>query len=205
MNNILKISVFLFFCLQGTAQDELSKLQFKAEVYGPINPFNFPNATVNGFHFQKNFGFAAGVERDWKQKKRSRLYQSFVVGFYNEVYFERVITVETYLGKSYNIYKGLQAGFEVGAGYHRATSSNLSSVYEGDKWVSRVDKSIKTNRLTPGLSINFGYDLGKHFDGKLPITISASTGANVLLPYIPELDINLGLMRNNKLAVKYRF
>ncbi len=203
MKKYLIITLIFFAALKTQAQ-ELSKWQLKAEYYTPINPFSFPNATVNGFHFPKNVGFAAGLERDWRKKKRRRLYQTATIGYYNEVYFERVLTFETNLGLSFNIFKGLQTGIEIGASFHRATSSNLASVYENDKWVSKVDKSVKTNRFVPGLSLNIGYDLGKHFGGKFPVTISASTGGGVLLPYIPELNVDLGLLRNNKLTLKYR-
>ncbi len=203
MKNIFFVGFLLVFSLKNYAQD--SKWQLRAELYKPINPFSVANATVNGFHFPSNFGFAVGGERDYRNKKRVRIYQTATIGFYNEIYFERVVTLETNFGMSFKIFKGLNTGFEAGAGYHRAKSSNLISVYENDKWVSKVDNSVITNRIAPALALNIGYDFSKHFSGKLPVSINISTAGNLLLPYIPELKQGLGLMRNNKITLKYRF
>ncbi len=202
MKKIFFAGFLIVLSLKNYAQD--SRWQLRAELYKPINPFSFANATVNGFHFPSNFGFAVGAERDWKQKKRVRIYQTATVGFYNEVYFERVVTLESNFGMSFKIFKGLNAGFEAGTGYHRAKSSNLVSVYQNDKWVSKVDNSVVTNRVAPALALNIGYDFSEHFSGNLPISVSISSGANLLLPYIPEVNQPLGIMRNNKITLKYR-
>jgi hypothetical protein len=204
MRYIILISLTILISVKSIAQKEQSKLQIRADHYRPINPFSPVNATQNGFHFPNNFGFAFGVERDWNSKKRSRAYQTLMLGYYNEVYFERVATVETNFGMGFKVFQGLQAGFEAGVGYQRATSSNLASFYEEGKWVSKVDNSIKTNRITPGLSVNLGYDFSQHFNGKLPLTLSISSGGNALLPYVPEAFLPLGLMRNNRISLKYR-
>jgi hypothetical protein len=184
------------------AQD--SKFQLRAELYHQKNVFVSNNPTVNGFFFPKNVGFALGVERDYKKKKRMRTYQTAMVGFYNEVYFERVVTLETNYGMNFKIFKGLNAGFEAGVGYNRAQSSNLVSVYENNKWVSKPNTSEKVNRVVPSLGINLGYDFSNHFSGKLPVAVSFLANANLLYPYLPGLS-PIGLNSNNKLILKYRF
>jgi hypothetical protein len=202
MKNILIIIFLTTASLTGIAQ---SKNQLRLELYKPVNLFNFSNVSTNGYYFPSNKGIAIGVEHDYKNKKRVRTYQTLMAGFYNEVYFERVVTLESNFGLSVKLFKGLHTGFEAGLGYNRAQSSNLASVLEGNKWVSKVDKSLVTNRLTAGLSLNLGYDFSNHFGGKLPVTIDALVGGNILTPYVPELKVPIGLMVNNKLVLKYRF
>jgi hypothetical protein len=202
MKNIFLIILLSISSLAGFAQN---KNQLRLELYKPNNLFSPTNITTNGYFFPSNKGIAVGVEHDYKNKKRVRTYQTLMAGFYNEVYFERVVTLESNFGLSVKLFKGLHTGFEAGLGYNRAQSSNLVSVLENKKWVSQVDKSVVTNRLTVGLSLNLGYDFSNHFGGKLPVTIGALAGVNLLTPYIPESNIPIGLMQNNKLILKYRF
>ncbi|MGL4630429.1 MAG: hypothetical protein ACRCVT_04410 [Leadbetterella sp.] len=196
------VLIAVLYSFGGWAQ---SKNQIRLELYKPINPFSYKNFTQNGFYFPKNIGFSAGIEHDYKVKKRRRIYQTLMVGYYNEVYFERVFTLESNLGISCRLFKGLNAGLEANLGYNRAQSSNLASYYENNKWVSKVDKSVKTNRLTAGLSANVGYDFSRHFGGKFPVSLHALVEGNILTPYLPDLNTPLGIMRYNKLMLKYRF
>jgi hypothetical protein len=202
MKKIILISILICMGIVSHAQD--SKFQLRAELYQQKNVFVSNNPTVNGFFFPKNVGFALGVERDYKKKKRMRTYQTAMVGFYNEVYFERVVTLETNYGMSFKLYKGLNAGFEAGVGYNRAQSSNLVSVYENNKWVSKPNSTDKVNRVVPSLGINLGYDFSNHFSGKLPVAVSFLANANLLYPYLPGIS-PIGLNSNNKLVLKYRF
>jgi hypothetical protein len=202
MKKIFLIIMVLSMRFLAQAQD--SKIQLRAEFYKPKNVFEVRNPTVNGFHFPKNVGLAFGIERDYKKKKRMRTYQTAMVGFYNEVYFERVVTLETNYGMSFKIFKGLNAGFEAGVGYNRAQSSNLVSVFENNKWISKVDGSAKVNRVVPSVGLNLGYDFSNHFSGKLPVAVSFLANANLLYPYLPGLA-PIGLNSNNKLVLKYRF
>ncbi len=201
-NSILVLIIAFFFTLTASAQS--SKYQFRAEYFKPVNLFSFSNPTVNGFHFPKNFGVALGVERDWKTTRRRTKYQTASVGFYNLAYFERVVTVETNIGWRFRIYKGLQAGFEMGAGYNRGVNSNLVSVYDGTKWISKVDKSTVTNRFVPNVGLNIGYDFSQHFGGKIPVTVQFTENGQGLLPFIKGVA-PVGIIRNNKFVLKYRF
>jgi hypothetical protein len=186
-----------FLSLTVLAQE--SKWQIRTEAIKPINMFSFSNTTFNGFDTPKNFGFAVGVERDWRKRKITRLYQSATIGFYSEAYFERVVTLESNWGASYTISKGFNAGFEVGAAYHRAKASNLISVRENNKWVSKTNTGETVNRFVPNIGLNAGYDFSKHFKGKMPISISILSNANLLTPFIKGVA-PVGLYRNNKLA-----
>ncbi len=201
-NSIL--AIILAFIFTHTASAQSSKYQLRAEYFKPVNLFSFSNPTVNGFHFPKNFGLALGVERDWKTTRRRTKYQTATVGFYNLAYFERVITVESNIGWRFRIYKGLQTGFEMGAAYNRGTNSNLVSVYEDNKWISKVDKSVVTNRFVPNVGLNIGYDFSQHFGEKIPVTVQFTENVQGLLPFIKDVA-PVGLMRNNKLILKYRF
>jgi hypothetical protein len=199
------ILVSAFFMLVFTAQAQESKWQIRADYYKPKGVISLNNVTVNGFHFPNNWGVSIGAERDWKRGERSRLYQSFTAGFYNDVYFERVATLETGLGYNFKVFKGLFLGAELNMGYNRAVSSNLISVYEGDKWVSKVDKSEVVNRFATTLGVQLGYDLGKHFDGKLPLSIVAGFTGHGLTPFIPRSGINFFGYTQPRLGVKWRF
>jgi hypothetical protein len=203
VRNIVLIICFGVFSTNSFAQN--SRYQFRGEFYKHINPFSFANETTNGFHYPNNLGFAVGIERDYKNKKRIRTYQTATIGFFNEVYFERAVTLESKYGLSFKLVKGLNLGFETGLGYQRGQSSNLVSVFQDNKWVSKVDKSVVTNRITPEVSVNMGYDFSKHFGGKLPISISASLSANVLYPYLKQQGAPIGINRRNNLILKYRF
>jgi hypothetical protein len=203
MKYIILVSAFLILAFTAQAQD--SKWQLRADYYKPKGVIAFNNVTVNGFHFPNNWGFALGAERDWKRGERSRLYQSFTAGFYNDVYFEQVATLETGLGYNLRFFKGLFLGTELNLGYNRAVSSHLISVYEGEKWVSKVDKSEVVNRFSGVLALQLGYDLGKHFNGKLPLSIVAGLNAQVLTPFIPGSGVNLFGYTQRRLGVKWRF
>ncbi len=202
-NLFLPFALSFSFVFMGNAQQ--NPLRLRLEYYKPINIFNLANDTNNGFHFPKNWGVAVGLEHTYKQTNKKRKYQTITIGGYNEVYFERVITLESNYGQSYNIGKALNAGFETGLGLHKATSSNLASSYKDGIWVSEVDKSNKTLRVVPQLSVNIGYDFSKNWMGVLPVSINLSIGGQLLFPYIKEQDFKLGIMRNNKITLKYHF
>jgi hypothetical protein len=177
------ISCFILFSYALTAKAQDSKWQLRADYYQPKGIVDFTNETVNGFHFPKNFGFTIGAEHDWKKNERRRWYQSATIGFYNDVYFERVTTLEAGIGYNRHLFQGLFFGSEFNIGYNRAVSSNLISVIEGDKWVSKVDNSVVTNRFTGGLQLQLGYDLGHHFE-QLPLTITVGYGGQVIGPFV---------------------
>jgi hypothetical protein len=182
------ISFLIVFAFVFTVQGQDSKWQLRADYYRPSGIINLSNATVNGFHFPNNFGFSLGAERDWKKGDRRRWYQSATMGFYNDVYFERVTTLETGLGYNYRLFQGLFVGSELNVGYNRAVSSNLISTYEGDKWVSKVDKSVVTNRFAGTLGVQIGYDLGQHFES-LPLSITAGFSGQVVTPFLTGFPI----------------
>jgi hypothetical protein len=93
-------------------------------------------------------------------------------------------------GVGYNdrIFKGLYIGSELSVGYNRAISSNLISVLEGDKWVSKVDNSEVVNRFALNLGALIGYDLGQHFEG-LPLTITAGFNGRGITPFLTCLPV----------------
>jgi hypothetical protein len=193
--------LIIFSCILNTnAQD--SKWQLRADYYKPRGITAFTNETVNGFHFPNDWGFSVGAERDWKRTDRKRWYQSATAGFYNSVYFERVTTLETGIGYNYRIFSGLYLGSELNVGYNRAVSSNLISVLEGDKWVSKVDNSVVTNRFSSTLGIQIGYDLGQHFEN-LPLSITAGFSGQVITPFVTNFPIFL--YTQPRLGVKWRF
>jgi hypothetical protein len=201
MKYLISFSILFSFVINAKAQD--SKWQLRADYYRPKGIAAFTNETVNGFHFPNNWGVSVGAERDWKRGNRSRLYQSATVGFYNDVYFERVTTLETGLGYNFRVFQGLFLGAELNTGYNHAVSSNLMSVYEGGKWVSKVDKSEKTNRFTAGLGLQIGYDLGRHFEA-LPLSITAGFSGQFITPFLKGTFPYFGYTQP-RLGVKWRF
>jgi hypothetical protein len=200
MKYLISFLIVFSFVLNAKAQD--SKWQLRADYYKPKGIISFENSTVNGFHFPKNFGFSIGAERDRKKGTRSRWYNSATLGYYSDNYFERVTTLELGVGYNYLIFKGLYLGSEFNAGYNRAVSSNLKSVLEGDKWVSKVDNSVVTNRFSGTLGVQVGYDLGQHFES-LPLSITAGLSAQVITPFVTGLPVFAYTQR--RLGVKWRF
>jgi hypothetical protein len=186
MKYLISFLVFFSYALTAKAQD--SKWQLRADYYRPNGLINLTNATVNGFHFPKDWGFSVGAERDFKRTDRKRWYLSANAGFYNQVYFERVTTLETGIGYNYRLFSGLHIGSELSAGYNRAVSSNLISVYEGDKWVSKVDNSEVVNRFSVNLGVQLGYNLGQHFEN-LPLTITAGLSARAITPFLTGFPV----------------
>jgi hypothetical protein len=179
--------LIVFSCILNVkAQD--SKWQLRADYYRPKGLTEFTNETVNGFHFPTDWGFSVGAERDFKKTDRKRWYLTANAGFYNKVYFERVTTLETGVGYNYRLFKGLHIGSELSAGYNRAVSSNLISVYEGDKWVSKVDNSVVVNRFSVNLGVQLGYNLGQHFEN-LPLTITAGLSARAITPFLTGFPV----------------
>jgi hypothetical protein len=187
IKNIIKtVLIFgLMFSSTAMAQDEVKKNQWsvRLEAYRPNPIQKFQNATQNGFYFPKNFGICAGAERNWTKSNHWRTYQTAVFGFYNHVYFERVFTLETGYGVNYRIWKGITLGAEMNIGYNFARSSHLISTYETDRWVSKVDKSVVTNRFTTGLAMNLQYDFGQHFEGKIPVALTLGYSAQFITPF----------------------
>jgi hypothetical protein len=189
-NRILNISKSLFLLSLASsslvnAQEEPKKNEWsvRLEAYKPKPLQAFVNATENGFHFPNNFGLCAGAERNWTKSEHWRTYQTAVFGFYNHVYFERVFTLETGYGVNYRIWKGITLGAEMNVGYNFARSSHLISTYETDRWVSKVDKSVVSNRFTTGLALNLQYDFGQHFEGKIPVALTLGYSAQFLTPF----------------------
>jgi hypothetical protein len=200
MKYLISFLIIFSFAINAHAQD--SKWQLRADYYKPKGIAVFTNETVNGFHFPSDWGTSVGVERDGKKGTRSRWYQTATVGFYNAVYFERVTTLDVGLGYNYRLFQGLFLGGEFSAGYNRAVSSNLMSVLEGDKWVSKVDNSVVTNRFSGTLGAQIGYDLGHHFEG-LPLIITAGFSVQAITPFLTGFPVFAYTQR--RLGVKWRF
>jgi hypothetical protein len=200
---LLIFTFFLSAQAQDLKQNQGSRWQIRGDYYQPKSIVSFANASVNGYYFPKNLGFSIGVERDWKTKKRFRYYQMATLGFYNEVYFERVFTIETGGGLNFRLYEGLFLGSEISLGYNRAVSSHLTSVYDGTKWVTKTDKSDVTSRFIAGGGFQLGYDLNRHFNGKIPLTISAGLGGQIITPFMTGTPLNI--YSNRKIGVKWRF
>jgi hypothetical protein len=192
IKNISK--TFLIFGLTASstviAQDDVKKNEWsiRLEGYRPNPLTKFENATVNGFHFPKNFGISGGAERNWTKSDHWRTYQTAVFGFYNHVYFERVFTLETGYGVNYRIWKGITLGAEMNIGYNFARSSHLISTYETDRWVSKIDKSVVGHRFTTGLALNLQYDFSQHLEGKIPVALTLGYSAQFLTPFDKNIN-----------------
>ncbi len=155
----------------------------RMEGYSPKPFVSNSNSSNNGYYFPRNWGISAGAERTWKDGKRRRKYQTGLIGFYNDVYFERVLTVETGYGIHFKPWKGIYLGPEFNVGYNYARSSHLISVYESNRWVSKIDNSVVTHRFSAGLAFQLGYDLGVHFDNRIPLKLFVAYSAQFITPY----------------------
>jgi opacity protein-like surface antigen len=183
MKNILLIALCVL-PLFLTAQT--SKWSVRADYYKPkpLAPFKIPG-DENSYLTSPNYGFAAGVERNWKQNDRFRFYQTAMVGYYSDAYFERVFTIESNAGVDFKLWKGLHTGLELGVGGHRAKASAIRYKYENDKWVPTTENNIVTKRLAINLNAQLGYRISPKLD------IYAGFGGHVITPLIKLTDFSI--------------
>jgi hypothetical protein len=202
---VIVSNIFFSASAQNNTTTSTSKWRFRADAYKPVSLATFSNVSVNGFHYPSNFGFSLGAERDLRIRKNTKLYHYGTLGFYNDVYFERVTTLATGLGMYRKIYKTIGTNFEMDIAYNRATSSHLSSILENGVWVSQVDKSIKTNRFAFGIGGNFEYSFEKNTKRKLPLAITLGYNLNVVTPLDKIAKIPVGLYHQPRLGLKWNF
>jgi hypothetical protein len=208
---ILFFAIFALGYTNSQAQEDKvkivkapSKWTLRADLYQPKSLVAFANATQNGFHYPKDLGFSFGAERNLRQRKNTRIYQYGLIGFYNQVYFERVATLATGLGFYRRIYKPVGTNFEFDGAYNRATSSHLASKLEEGKWVSFVDKSTITNRFVFSLGGNFEFNFAQLKKAKLPLIITLGYNASVLTPYDKKAKQILNAYHQPRIGIKWK-
>jgi hypothetical protein len=217
--NVIKVLIlalifgFFFVPSNTIAQQEPSKdivndehlWSIRMEVYSPKPLVSNSNSSNNGYYFPRNWGVSAGAERTWQSSKRWRKYQTALLGFYNDVYFERVLTLETGYGIQFKPWKGIYLGSELNVGYNYARSSHLISIYENNRWISKVDNSVVTHRFTTGLAFQLGYDLGVHFDNKIPLKLFVAYSAQFITPYDKLTGIPFFIYHQPRVGFTWRF
>jgi hypothetical protein len=186
-----------FFSLAQT-----SRWSLRADLYRPKGVVSFKNPGLeNAYHQPMNYGFALGAERNWKQNERFRFYQTAVAGFYHHVYFEKVFTLETHTGFDFRIWRGLHAGFELGAGAHQARSSDVRYKYENGKWTPTREGQDLTNRFALGGNLQLGCRFGARMD------VFAALGAVAIMPLldIPEFGYPFFAYGHLRVGARRRF
>jgi hypothetical protein len=198
MKNII-LAILLSLPLLTIAQN--SKYTVRADYYKPkpIAAFKVDGAE-NSYLKSPNYGFAAGIERNWKQNDRFRFYQTALVGYYSDAYFERVFTIESNAGIDFKLFKGLHTGMELGIGGHRAKASAIRYTYENDKWVPTTENNFVTKRFAVNINAQLGYRITPQLD------VFSSFGGNVITPLIKLTDQNIPLFAYTQLrfGVRYR-
>jgi hypothetical protein len=214
MKKIIMLIAILNISLQIVAQTttsttqkattSLSKWSLRADAYMPKSLASIVNASENGFHYPKDFGFSVGAERDLRNRKNTRIYQYGTLGFYNQVYFERVLTLATGLGFYRKIYKTVGTNFEFDVAYNRATSSHTASKLEGNKWVSIIDNSTITNRFVFSLGGNFEYSFAKNKKINFPLAITLGYNASILTPFDKKGKLPFNAYHQPRLGLKWK-
>jgi hypothetical protein len=198
-------SIFLFFAnCQEKTSSKFEKWSLRGDYYKPKGIASFENVTPNQYQTTTNFGFRLGTERNWKENETGRFYQTALLSFYNDVYFERVAGIESAAGIELNIYKGLLIATELAIGYNFARSSHLKNVYEDGRWVQSIDKSVVNHRFQVGLSGYIGYNFSKHFNSKVPLTIYAGYGVNGINHFEKDGGQNLFAYHQPYFGVKWK-
>ncbi len=125
---------------------------------------------------------SVGLERNYKNGNRSRLYQDVSLSYFHDTYTSRDWTLATNFGYEYRIVRGLYAGVRLGVGLQRANRSDIVYTYESDRWVGKPYPGGIKWRSQIELGGELGYRFGK---------FSAFGGykASVLLPYDKENGI----------------
>jgi hypothetical protein len=211
MKQILIIAIAALCFTNSNAQENKdkadkapSKWTLRADAYKPKSLVAFQNSSMNGFHYPKDFGFTLGAERNLRAKKNTRTYQYGLVGFYNQVYFERVATLATGLGFYRRIYKNFGTNFELDGAYNRAASSHLASKLENGQWVSFIDNSTITNRFVFSIGGNFEYNFNKLSKAKLPLALTLGYNLSVLTPFDKVAKIPLNANHQPRLGIKWK-
>jgi hypothetical protein len=160
-----KIVLAVLFLTPFLVFSQNSRWAIRADLMNPRPFTRFQNEGVeNAYHKPKDVGFAVGVERNWKQNARFRLYQSAMFGYSHINYVEKSWNLESAAGFDWRVFRGLHGGFSVGVGYHRAKNADIQYKYEDEKWVPTNENKVVTNRFAVNLQTQLGYRFAQKWD-----------------------------------------
>jgi hypothetical protein len=136
-----------------------------------------------------------GVERNYKNGNRSRLYQDVSLSYFHDTYTERDWTLATNLGYEFRIVRGLYAGVRLGVGAQRANRSDIVYTYEGDRWVGKPYPGGINWRAQIEAGGELGYRIGK-------FSVFGGYKYSLLTPYDKENGIPLWLMKAPSIGLR---
>jgi hypothetical protein len=112
--------------------------------------------------------FSADVQRFFGQSNKKRRYLSGQLGYFNNVYHERALSLKVGYGIERRIYKGFFASWRMEVGVARVKNSDIQYVYENDKWVTTNNYQPATFDALFGPRLDLGYRI---MNGANPIDI----------------------------------
>ncbi len=136
-----------------------------------------------------------GLERNYKNGNRSRLYQDVSLSYFHDTYTSRDWTLATNLGYEFRIVKGLYAGVRLGVGLQRANRSDIVYTYETDRWVGKPYPGGIKWRSQIEAGGELGYRLGK-------FSVFGGYRYSALVPYDKENGIPLWLLKAPMVGVR---
>jgi hypothetical protein len=196
MSKYIIVAFLLLHACLSTAQT--SKWAIRAEAYKPRPFVVIKNpGEANGTEKTRLFGGSIGAERTWRQGTKRRFYQTAMIGAYYHSYFERVLTLETYLGMDRKLPKNLFMGWELGGGRNFAKTTAPNYKLEGGKWVATDEGSLKNSRWSAALSLHLGYHVTPKLDvigsvGGQATAPFLKVGDEVLYPFFAYTRLNIG-------------
>lgn len=132
-------------------------------------------------------GFRVGIERSWVTKRRFRLYQDLLGGYYHNTYDERSWTFGTDIGVEWQLFREFRVGMPLGVHYNNAKAIDVRYEYVGDHWVRarNTDPSIHRLQLQLGLNLGWRFMAGSAH----PMDIFLNANASAIGPWQPGVDI----------------
>jgi hypothetical protein len=157
------IGFLLMFCASFTNAQETtpSKWSVSLRAANQTPGFDFTIGTIPVLHSPLYPSVTLGVERNYKNGNRSRLYQDVSLSYFHDTYTERDLTLATNLGYEFRIVRGLYTGVRLGVGLQRANRSDIVYNYEGDRWVGKPYPGGINWRAQIEAGGELGYRIGK--------------------------------------------
>jgi hypothetical protein len=138
-----------------------------------------------------------GIERSWKQYKRTRFTQDIHIGYFHDTYVEKVFVVGSKLGLEVKLWNNFFLTPRLGVAYNHAQPNDVRYQYLEGKWENVSNNDPNVNRAYVSTELMLGYRINNLCD------IGMSTHYALLIPHIPDLGSPFNLAKGYGLNLRY--